>query len=198
MDPKTLKTRTEEPDKKKEAAAAKGRASAKRRRAETIQSARARPRIGSGEEVTIMNEGAQGPQGVWSTNLPSDAVAQVSFGEFKKYMADEMKDNKSGICEELAVSLAKVSNRTDENKERIDEMSTDLKAIRIATDPANLRKEMVAIIREEREREGQSPDDPLLSVPPGNENERSYWWARRCLRIWPIHPAGPRKLSAFS
>ena len=120
MDPKTPKSSTGETTKRRETAAARGRASAKRRRAETIQTARARQRIRSEEEITIMDEGSTGPQGVWSTNLPSDAVAQVSFGEFKRYMADKMKEMKSGICEELAVSLAKVSNRTDENLNKRD------------------------------------------------------------------------------
>ena len=46
------------------------------------------------------------------------------------------------------------------------------------------------MLREERNGSaGPADDDPLLATPPDHADERGYWWARRCLRMWPIKPA---------
>ena len=99
-----------------------------------------------------MDDGDQfrSPFGARSTNLPSDAVAQVPFSEFKKYMASEISGIKITICEEISSSLNQVKDRAEKNSENITEMREDMKAIREATAPDSFRKNVISIIREEK------------------------------------------------
>ena len=96
------------------------------------------------------------PRGVWSTNLPSDAVAQVSFGEFKKYMASEIKDIKLTICEEISASINKVEAKTDRNTKTITEIRNDVNEIKKAANLENLRKEVTNIINSEMNKENRT------------------------------------------
>ena len=145
------------------------------------------------------------PKGVWSTKMPSDAVAQVTFAEFRSCIESEMLGVKTKICEEIASSIREVNEKTAENGKKIAEldagmetMGNNIKVIKEATAPAALRQEITNIIHREKLNSASSPtsepDDLFFSVP-GEQFafDKKYWWARRCLRMWPIN-AGEDKL----
>ena len=141
------------------------------------------------EEREEQNEAFRSPtEGVWSTNLLSDVVAQVSFGEFKKYMKQEMQGVKVTIWDEIAQTVNSVKARAEDNSEKIANMGCDITAmgvdirvIREATDPTNIRNDFILIILEKK---GKASDEssPFYSISPREEEERSYWRARRCMQ----------------
>ena len=69
-------------------------------------------------------------------------------------------------------------------------MAADIKEIKLSTSKKALRKEIVEVIQSEKEKGcGLDPDDPFYAIPPKKAEERDYWWAWRCLRVWPVKPA---------
>ena len=115
-------------------------------------------------------------------------------------MKQEMKEVKATIVEEIAQTVNDVQTKVKSNSEQIaamgcdiTAMGTDLKAIREATEPANLQKEVKNILLEEGAKKS-GKKDTFYSEAPENAIERNYWKARRCLRIWPIRPTSEDKL----
>ena len=84
------------------------------------------------------------PQLVASTNLPSNAVATVTFAEFRKYMATEMEGMKTKVIDEIAVSIKDVTDRVKVNTDNIQDVLGQLKEIKSAVAPENLRRGTVS------------------------------------------------------
>ena len=138
-------------------------------------------------QAPIIGNVRESDRQVLSSNMPSDAVCTVSFAEFKSYMTKEITGMKATICKDIGASIERVSEKVMVNAVTIAEVEKKVDNIGKAVAPEVMRKEMKSIAEEViREAPHGARGSGRICSESDIDDERKYWWSRRCLRLSPV------------
>ena len=138
--------------------------------------------------------------GTEPTEQEISLTINFTFAQFKEHLSKELRENRKEIAADNERSIAKLATDLESTKQELGQYKKENGAEmqKIREQLQNLSKQS-STGREVRELVAKEVEKrtvgPTMNVT--EQERRSYWWSRRCFKVWPVDGENKEEIMKF-